>query len=350
MASGRFLGRAGTELRVPVGVRDLRAFQDALVGWFRRDGADHPWRRTTDPYAILVSEMMLQQTRVTTVLDRGYYDRWMRRFPDAATLAAASEAEVLRAWEGLGYYTRARNLLRAARTVVASHGGVFPRTVAALEALPGIGRYTAAAVASFAFNQPVPLVDGNVARVLARVAEFRGEVDKPAGHRFLWGLAATLVPARRARHFNSALMELGQRVCVPRAPRCGACPVARWCRAKDHRPDLLPARSPRRATVEVDEHAILAVGKRGVLLHRESGRRRHGLWKLPARDRREVAGRPVLLDTRYTITHHKVRLRVYAQKATPAPRPGEEWIALADLPALPMPAPYRRAVRELLRG
>ena len=330
-------------------VRDLPGFQNALVRWFRRDGMDYPWRRTTDPYAILVSEMMLQQTRIATVLDRGYYDRWLGRFPDAAALAAAAEEEVLSAWEGLGYYTRARHLRRAAQTVVEAHGGVFPRTVAALEALPGIGRYTAAAVASLAFNQPVPLVDGNVARVLARVAEFRGEVDKPAGHRFLWDLAATLVPARRARHFNSALMELGQRVCVPRAPRCAACPVARWCRAKDHRPDLLPVRSPRRARVEVDEHAALAVGNQGILLHRESGHRRHGLWKLPARDHREVAGRAVLLDTRYTITHHKVRLRVYAQEATPAPRPGEEWIALAELPTLPMAAPFRRAVQALVR-
>ncbi len=154
-------------------------FARSLIDWFRREGRDYPWRRTRDPYAILVSEIMLQQTQIATVLGRGYYDRWFGTFPDVGSLAAAPEDALLKAWEGLGYYNRVRNLQRAARAVIDDHGGRFPDTVEGLLTLPGVGRYTAGAVASFAFDLPAPLVDGNVARVFSRLGDLRDPGNVP---------------------------------------------------------------------------------------------------------------------------------------------------------------------------
>ena len=319
----------------------------ALLAWFADGARDYPWRRTIDPYAVLVSEMMLQQTQVKSVLERGYYTRWMTRFPDVHTLAAASENEVLRLWEGLGYYTRARNLLKSARAVVTLHGGGFPREVAALEKLPGIGPYTARAVAAFAFDAPVAVVDANVCRVIARLLDFRDPVDTAAGSQIIGAAAHAMVPPTGGRAIGSALMELGQRICLPRAPDCESCPVARWCRAKDHTPGSLPVKRPRRETVRVEEHVIWQVRGNALLMHRESGRRRHGLWKLPGREATGTADLPILSDTVYTITHHRVRLLVHRAPPRAAARAGEAWIPLSDLPHHPMPAPFRKVVDAL---
>ncbi len=321
---------------------------DALVSWFSEHGRDYPWRRTTDPYAVLVSEMMLQQTQVKTVLERGYFARWMGKFPTPAALAAAAEPEVLRCWEGLGYYARARNLLKAAHAVVAEHGGIFPDTVEGLQALPGIGPYTARAVAAFAHDLPVPVLDANVIRVAARLINYRDPVDSGPGPKILHDVVARMVPASGGRAFNSALMELGQRICLPRKPDCPSCPVSRWCAAHGHSPENLPVKRPRRETVAVDEHAIFVRKGGKILLHRESGRRRQGLWKLPERQADEVATNHLLLDTRYSITHHRVRLRVYRAPADTVAKNGEDWIPLAGLADHPMPAPYRKAVNILM--
>lgn len=323
---------------------------DALVSWFSDHGKDYPWRRTADPYAVLVSEMMLQQTQVKTVLERGYFARWMEKFPTPAALADAGESEVLRCWEGLGYYARARNLLKAARAVVADHGGVFPVTVEGLEALPGIGPYTARAVAAFAHDLPVPVLDANVIRVAARLLNFREPVDSSPGPKILKEVVARMVPASGGRAFNSALMELGQTICLPRKPDCPSCPVARWCAGCGHSPESLPIKRPRRETVAVDEHAIFARNGGKILLHRESGRRRQGLWKLPERQPDEISPDRLLLDTRYSITHHRVRLRVYRAQPGTMARDGEKWIPLADLASHPMPAPYRKALDILMNG
>src|SRR6185503_9991928 len=218
---------------------------DALVGWYRGARRDLPWRRTRDPYAIWVSEVMLQQTRVTVVVP--YWQRWMARFPSPAALAGAPLDDVLAAWSGLGYYGRARNLHRGAREVVARYGGRLPDSAGELRTLPGIGRYTAGAIASMAFDRQEPLVDGNVARVLARVFAVEEDVKSAAGQNRLWQLAADLVPSEAPGDFNQALMELGATLCAPAAPRCAGCPLAADCRAhREGRTDELPRLPARR--------------------------------------------------------------------------------------------------------
>jgi A/G-specific adenine glycosylase len=184
---------------------NLAVFRHSLVRWYRRNGRDLPWRRTRDPYAILVSEFMLQQTQVATVIP--YYDKWLCRFPDFASLARASENEVLRAWQGLGYYARARNLHATAKTVMNRHDGKFPRRVEQMRQLSGIGKYTAHAVASFAFDEPVPIVEANTGRVLARLFDLRESIDSNRGRRLLWQHAASVLPKNRCRDFQ---------LCTPR--------------------------------------------------------------------------------------------------------------------------------------
>jgi A/G-specific adenine glycosylase len=320
----------------------------ALLSWFHDQARDYPWRRTTDPYAILVSEMMLQQTRIQTVLERGYYTRWMNRFPDATTLAAAEETEVLRLWEGLGYYSRARNLLRTAQAVVERHGGKFPYTVEELEKLPGVGPYTARAVAAFAFDAPVPVVDGNVIRVIARWIGYRQPVDTASGVKVIRDTTTAMVPKTGGRAFGSALMELGQMICLPRNPDCESCPIGRWCVSRDKDPQALPVKKPRPVITEIEETAILALRDGKILLHRESGRRRHGLWKLPERDAAEMAAGSLITEMVYSITRYRVRLRIYRAGGNVKPGPDESWIALSELEAHPMPSPYRRALKGLV--
>ena len=322
-------------------------FRAALLTWFRAEGRDYPWRQTEDPYAILVSEMMLQQTQIATVLGRGYYQRWMDTFPDVATLAAAAEPDILRVWEGLGYYSRARNLQKAARAVLADHSSEFPRSVAGLLSLPGIGRYTAGAVASFAWNLPAPLVDGNVARVFTRLFACDDPIDRPAMQQQLWAWAEALLSREEPRHYNSALMELGQRICTPRSPACLICPVQSCCASAGPAAASRPNKSPARAIVAVIEHALFARRDGKVLLHQESGKRRQGLWKLPERSPAETADLPEILTATYAITHHRVALHIHAAPGATA-QTGESWHPLADLPALPMPGPYRKALNQLL--
>jgi len=327
------------------------AFRDALIDWFSAHRKDYPWRRTRDPWAILVSEMMLQQTQVATVLDRGYFTRWMKRFPTPAELAAAAESEVLSLWEGLGYYNRARNLQRAATVIRDEHDGRFPRELSTIESLPGIGRYTAAAIYSFAFNKPAPLVDANVARVIARLYHFDQLIDTTAGQKFLWNTAAHLLDQQRPRDFNSALMELGQTICKPRALRCKECPVADWCQSyqQDRDPSALPIKKPKRDTALVDEHAIWSQRSDGaVLLQCESGTRRKGLRKLPLRSVEHVANLPVIYRSTYGITHHRVTLTIYQCDCVKDLQSGESWVPITDLKSTPMASPFRKALDQLL--
>ncbi len=247
--------------------------------WFRRNARDLPWRRTDDPYAILVSEMMCQQTQVATVVP--YYKRWMERFPDAAALARASERDVMSLWQGLGYYSRARNLHRAAMAV--DRAGEFPRELEAIRALPGVGRYTAGAVAAFAYDAPAALVDGNIARVLARVFGVREEISGP-GLRKVWAIAESLQAKRGGRAFNGGLMELGAMVCTARSPKCEFCPVATFCVAREGSlQESIPVKKARRKLVRVEERCALIVRDGEILLEKQMGVRWGGLWKLPAR-------------------------------------------------------------------
>ncbi|HZE12682.1 MAG TPA: A/G-specific adenine glycosylase, partial [Chthoniobacterales bacterium] len=257
------------------------AFSSALLAWYRKNSRDLPWRRTTDPYAILVSEFMLQQTQVATVIP--YYDEWLRRFPTIAALAATGEDEVLHSWQGLGYYSRARNLRAAAIAISQKQGGRFPRSPDSIRDLPGVGRYTANAVATFAFNQSVPLVEANIARVLSRLFDLQTPIDTTPGREQLWSYAAQLLPRRNPRKYNSALMELGALVCGAR-PKCGVCPVRRFCRTTA--PLQLPRKKPRRALeLRTENHTF--VTRRGRVLLEQSTDRWRGMWILP-----RLAGAP----------------------------------------------------------
>lgn len=255
--------------------------QQALLKWFRRNARPLPWRRHYRPYEVWISEVMLQQTRVETALP--YYRRWMRRFPDVRALARASERDVLKSWEGLGYYSRARNLHASARAIVERHGGVFPRRFEDLRALKGIGPYSAGAIASIAYNEPRPIVDGNVLRVLARYRALSDPIDVPRHRERYWALQESLIPDGHARDFNQALMELGALVCVPRDPRCGVCPLRAGCEGlRSGDPERFPVRGKRPRIVPVHAAAlILERGGRFYLQRRPDGGLMGGLWEFP---------------------------------------------------------------------
>ncbi|HXG20138.1 MAG TPA: A/G-specific adenine glycosylase [Methylomirabilota bacterium] len=214
----------------------VRAFQRRLIGWYKRHGRDLPWRRTRDPYAILVSEIMLQQTQVSRAAL--YYERFLQRYPTVEDLARAEEGEVREAWEGLGYYSRARNLQRASREIVNKYKGQFPQTHEELTALPGIGAYTAGAVRSFAFHHDAAIVDTNAARVLTRFFALPPEQQT---NRFLWSVAHQVTPPRQAHIFNQAIMDLGATVCIARSPRCSDCPVRAVCRSVQRKERISPS-------------------------------------------------------------------------------------------------------------
>jgi len=326
---------------------DPGPFREALVAWFDRDGRDYPWRHSRDPYAVLVSEVMLQQTQVATVLRRGFYTRFLERFPDPRALAAAGDDELLKAWEGLGYYRRVRMLREAARAIEDRHGGEFPRDFDAVLALPGVGRYTAGAVLSFAFGIAAPIVDGNAARVLSRLGDYREPVEKAAGQRWLWRSAGWLLDRERPRQFNWGLMELGQQRCRPGVPDCLDCPVARFCATRE--PESLPRKAPRVAPTAVDEH--LAFARRGgrVLLARLGEGRRAGMWRLPERPAAVLADAPVVHRRKYGITRYRVTLHLHAVDRI-EPGAGESWQPLEALSELAMPPADRAALAAVLEA
>lgn len=329
---------------------DREGFRKDLHRWFEKNGRDYPWRRTRQPYEVLVSEVMLQQTQIATVLGKGYYTRFLAMFPDVRALAAANDADLLKAWEGLGYYRRARMLRETALAVLARHGGDFPQDLEALMRLPGIGRYTAGALRAFAFDLPAVLVDGNVSRVLGRLMDFGEPVDDAPGVRRIWSWAEELADPAHARVHHAALMELGQSICRPGVADCVNCPVARFCKASE--PGRLPIKSRKIPVTAVDEHALwLRDGDGRLLLHHEGGKRRTGLWKLPVREAVEVIDLPVLAEERYSITRYRVRLRVH--DASPRGRlfrlaEGDAWQEPEQLAKLAMAAPFRRVVERLL--
>jgi A/G-specific adenine glycosylase len=320
-------------------------FRLALINWHRRYGRDLPWRRTRDPYAILVSEVMLQQTQVATVIR--FYHEWLRRFPDFASLAMASENQVLRSWQGLGYYARARNLHATAKVIMDRHGGKFPRAINQLEQLPGIGKYTARAIASFAFDETVPIVEANTARVLARLFNFRGSIDSHQGQRTLWQNAANLLPKHGIATFNSALLDLGALICVARKPKCDVCPVHQFCRAKN--PAALPVRNSRPKLKQLlEKHALIV--NRGQILLEQSCRRWRGMWVLPplgidCLTPSDSQPWPVYQSV-FPFTHHRVTLCVYRCAVPKRITPGQRWFGSIEQVA--MPSPHRRALTALL--
>ena len=297
----------------------------ALVRWFRRVRRDLPWRRTRDPYAVWVSEVMLQQTRVDVVVP--YYERFLARFPAVDALAAANVDDVLAQWAGLGYYRRARQLHAAAADVVREHAGRVPADEPSLRALPGIGRYTAGAIRSIAFGEAAPIVDGNVARVLSRLFALDGGPGDVAWEKRLWTLASELVPASDPSSFNQGLMELGATVCLPRAPRCASCPLARSCRALAlGRPEAYPRAKARPKVTRVERWALVASrGKDGALwlVAKPEGEPNAGQWEVPL-VAPSPAGPPdgarLLGAIRHGILARDYRIRAYAVSAAAARR------------------------------
>jgi len=325
-------------------------FRDALVDWFSKHGKDYPWRRTRDPYAILVSEVMLQQTQIATVLNRGFYTRFLAVFPDLKALAAATDDDLLKAWEGLGYYRRVRMLRQTAQVILAEHDGKFPRDFELLMQLPGVGRYTAGAILAFAYDQQSAVLDGNVARVLTRLMDFQFPIDDSSGQKQLWQWAEELADPKRARIYNSALMELGQTHCRPGLPDCLPCPVACHCLSRE--PQCLPIKGKKNTITPMDEHALWQVDAAGnLLVHREAGARRNGLWRLPIRPAAEISNLPVLTEIIYGITRYRVTLKVHDARDFQSPsvlRENESVLPPEEILKLAMPAPFRRVIERLL--
>jgi A/G-specific adenine glycosylase len=257
---------------------DARSFRRSLSAWYRRHARRLPWRSTNDAYRIWISEIMLQQTTVAAVIP--YFERFLRRFPTLAALASAKEGDVLRLWEGLGYYSRARNIHKTARRIVDEHSGVFPDNVPALRELPGIGRYTAGAIASFAFERAAPILEANTLRLYSRLLGFRGDPRSAAGQNLLWGFAERIVPRKSPGAFNQALMELGAELCGPEGPDCPRCPVRTHCVAfTNGSQHEIPIRALRVPPTPVTEVAVaIQRGPRYLLLKHPAGERWAGLW------------------------------------------------------------------------
>ena len=314
---------------------EKRGIRQGLLRWFRAGARDLPWRRTRDPYAVWLSEIMLQQTRVEQGLP--YFERFVAALPDVKALAAAREDTVLKLWEGLGYYSRARNLHRAAKQIVKERAGRFPTTAAEWLELPGIGRYTAGAIASIAFGERAAVLDGNVKRVLSRLFDIGECIDETATQHRLWSLAESLVPEKAPGDFNQGMMELGARVCVPRLPRCSECPVRRCCRAcaagtQAQRPVRRAGRKPPHHEVVV---AVINRRGRYLLGKRPHGGMLGGLWEFPGgkiepgethhealvREMREELGVKVHVGTllatvSHAYSHFRVTLHVYRCEIT----------------------------------
>ena len=341
----------------------IQRLRQAILKYYRDHQRELPWRRTRDPYAIWISEVMLQQTRVDTVIP--YYHRFLARWPTVKALADADPEAVRAVWSGLGYYRRAELMMKAAGVVARDHDGRFPPEQKELEQLPGMGRYTSGAVASIAFDRSVPAVDGNVLRLLARVEMIEGDVTRGAPNRSVWGAARELAKGDHPGELNQGLIELGAQVCTPRKPKCETCPLARDCHARQngatHR--IPPVRKrPSRRTVEVT--GLILLDPAGVLLERQPEQGLFGgLWCLPMLEGKlepdaiqDEAGRKYgleiwevesILEVKHILTHREIQMRVATIKARserPA-TPTLRFIALEQLPELGIPTATVRALQ-----
>jgi A/G-specific adenine glycosylase len=341
-----------------------RSFASRLIGWQQQHGRrDLPWQRTRDPYRIWLSEIMLQQTQVATVIP--YYQRFVAAFPDVASLGAAPLERVLERWSGLGYYRRAHLLHRAARAIVAEHGGIFPRDAAGLARLPGIGRSTAAAIAAFAFGARGAILDGNVKRVLARHAGIAGFPGDAKVEHALWQKAEARLPDSGIETYTQALMDLGATVCLRREPRCAACPVAGDCVARrERRIAELPSPRPKK-TLPQRAITVLLLERQGEVLleKRPATGVWAGLWSLPelsmgadavahcrTRFAARVAPQPGLTAIEHGFTHFHLTLHPQPCAVHEWPRRAEEpgllWLPLADVSGAALPAPIKKLLRQ----
>ena len=356
---------------------DLPDFRARLLAWFHQFRRDLPWRRTRDPYRIWLSEIMLQQTRVAAVIP--YFERFVDRFSDVHALAEAPQEEVLRLWSGLGYYSRARNLRKAAQEIVAKPDGEFPRTLEAALALPGIGAYTAAAILSIAFGEKLAVLDGNVARVLARVDAVRGDLREARRWKKLQGAADRLLAPAMPGDWNQAMMELGATLCTPRAPRCLLCPVAEFCRGRKlGLAERLPEKRKKRVPIGVTLVAAVFVNARGETLllpppGHANGKRADDvptlvsrLWHFPTESSRidahqdlrrllrpyspAKAAKPssllALARVQHTVTYRKIDLLPFLVRVPKLPRvPAARKVSLSEVTSLPVSNLTRKIAR-----
>ncbi|WP_165064974.1 A/G-specific adenine glycosylase [Paludisphaera rhizosphaerae] len=355
----------------------LASVRSRLLAWFEEEKRDLPWRADRDPYRILVSEMMLVQTTVAAVVP--FFQRFLREFPDVQALARADEERVLKAWEGLGYYRRARQLHAAAKAVVELHGGRIPDDPTAVRALPGVGRYMAGAILSQAFDRPEPIVEANSRRVLARLLAWNEDVGTAASQERLWDAAARLVPPSGAGEFNQAMMELGALICTPRSPRCMFCPVSQLCEGRrlGIQEQLPKATAKAPPTAVVEACAVVADGPRVLVVRRAGPGLWAGFWEFPTIHREgpdpasRSFGMPVELadgverltgvrvqvgdlvkSLNYGVTRYRVRLDAFAGrrakgKSEVAPGPGMSevsWVKADSLHALTFSAASRRLI------
>lgn len=321
----------------------VRAIRRALGDWYQTNKRDLPWRRTSDPYRVWISEIMLQQTRVAAAIP--YYERFLARFPDVAVLAAASDDDLLKAWAGLGYYSRARNVRAAAQMIVAN--GAFPDSYDAIIALPGIGPYTAAAVASICFGLPHAVLDGNVMRVLARLTQEEGDIQSSSTRQRLQQSAQDLLDVTNPSNHNQAMMELGAVVCIPREPKCKICPVSKDCRA--HYSGLaaeLPIKL-RRAEIRRVRRTLLVVIRNGNILlwqREQDAAMLGGFYELPEPHQLpEVKTAKILYEFSHAITNHIYDFHVIAARVGQANSP-LQWVRLEQLSALPLSTVTRKAL------
>jgi A/G-specific adenine glycosylase len=364
------------ESRRLISAFDLHTFAAGLLRWMEQARRDLPWRRDRSPYAVWISEVMLQQTQVATVVP--YFERWLARFPDIACLAAAPLDDVLKSWEGLGYYARARNLQAAARVMVERHGGAIPSDREGLVALPGIGRYTVGAILSIAFGQVEPILDGNVRRVLCRLYDVEGDPRTPEVEERLWELSAELVqaaPEGRAGEFNEALIELGALVCTPVAPDCPGCPVRDFCLAYDRGTVALrPLKSTRPPTPYYDTVAAVVrnPGGRLLIIQRPSQGLLGGLWGFPGgtvepdedlpdavrRTVREQTGltvtaRAPVRKVKHAYTHFRITLHAFTAEleggeALPLTCTEVRWVDLGQLDDYAFPVTDRKVAQAIV--
>lgn len=340
-------------------------FSSRLIAWQKQHGRhDLPWQNTTDPYAIWVSEIMLQQTQVTAVI--GYYSKFMQRFPTIAALANATQDEVLQHWSGLGYYSRARNLHHAAQTIMDKHNGVFPQDFAIIQTLSGIGRSTAAAIASFAFNEVQTILDGNVKRVLARHFAIDGWPGTPKIEKELWLLAEQLLPQTDMVAYTQGLMDLGATLCTRSKPQCGLCPLNTSCAAlQQQRVKQLPTPKPRKAIPEkYTTMLVLLEGDTVMLEKRPPTGIWGGLWSLPEleldadytniiqqRFGISAQSEAALPRLSHAFTHFKLHITpqplAVIKRNSHASKPGQVWMSIEDAISAAIPTPVRKILQSL---
>lgn len=358
---------------VPLQPHEAEAISTPLLGWFAANHRPMPWREVRDPYGIWVSEVMLQQTQVATVIP--YFERFMTRFPTIRDLAEAPLDDVLKHWEGLGYYSRARNLHAAAQKIMREHGGIFPQDHAQILALPGIGDYTAGAIASIAFNQARPAVDGNVFRVLARLFMLPHDIARPQSRPIFEDLAQRLIPGMAAWRFNQALMELGATVCTPARPQCPTCPISFSCKAKGSGMWCEFPVKARKAAPRDISFVVAVIEHEGsyLVVRRPNKGLLGGLWEFPTFEMTgkeaiaegTIAVREIhcfsleeaakLVSVPHQFTHLRAMFHAFQAKARagePLPIPGEtlRWCAIEELNDLAMPLAQQKIAQALRKA